>query len=250
MERLRAGLNGSEWVGWSYVFYPVTPGTSGRCQGGKERPARPPPASSHESHVLDNAPAAAREPPPPAPAPAPRCLRLRRPFPEEGAAARPGSCPSGWGARKLEGAGEPPPPPPPPPGPGGGGGDGDGGAATWANLPQGNEVSSRLPGGDGGGRIRPRLTQAGRGISPRSLQPSPPPPRNRRAAEGVARPPALPGGWCRSPGGVPAPTPGPASRNRPPRGGAEGRGGCHPMGSGRAAQRRAAEAAAEHAART
>lgn len=55
MERLRAGLNGSEWVGWSYVFYPVTPGTSGRCRGGKERPARPPPASSHESHVLDNA---------------------------------------------------------------------------------------------------------------------------------------------------------------------------------------------------
>lgn len=80
MERLRAGLNGSEWVGWSYVFYPVTPGTSGRCRGGKERPARPPPASSHESHVLDNAPAAAREPPPPAPAP--RCLWL--PFPEEG----------------------------------------------------------------------------------------------------------------------------------------------------------------------
>ena len=69
MERLRAGLNGSEWVGWSYVFYPVTPGTSGRCRGGKERPARPPPASSHESHVLDNAPAAAREPPPPSSGP-------------------------------------------------------------------------------------------------------------------------------------------------------------------------------------
>lgn len=44
---------------------------------------------------------------------------------------------------------------------------------TWANLPQGNEVSSRLLGGDGGGRIRPRLTQAGRGISPRApAQPS------------------------------------------------------------------------------
>lgn len=103
MERLRAGLNGSEWVGWSYVFYPVTPGTSGHCRGGKERPARPPPASSHESHVLDNAPAAAREPPPPAPAP--RCLRLRPPFPEEGVAAQPGSCPVGWGARKLKGTG-------------------------------------------------------------------------------------------------------------------------------------------------
>lgn len=102
MERLRAGLNGNEWVGWSYVFYPVTPGTSGRCRGGKERPARPPPASSHESHVLDDAPAAAREPPPPPPAP--RCLRL--PFPEEGVAAQTGSCPAGWGARKLEGAGE------------------------------------------------------------------------------------------------------------------------------------------------
>lgn len=65
-ERLRAGLNGSEWVGRSYVFYPVTPSTSGRCRGGKERPARPPPASSHESHVLDNALAAAKCPPLPA----------------------------------------------------------------------------------------------------------------------------------------------------------------------------------------
>lgn len=63
-ERLRAGLNGSEWVGRSYVFYPVTPSTSGRCRGGKERPARPPPASSHEPHVLDNALAAAKCPPP------------------------------------------------------------------------------------------------------------------------------------------------------------------------------------------
>ena len=63
-ERLRAGLNGSEWVGRSYVFYPVTPSTSGRCRGGKERPARPPPASSHEPHVLDNARAAAKCPPP------------------------------------------------------------------------------------------------------------------------------------------------------------------------------------------
>lgn len=79
-ERLRAGLNGSEWVGRSYVFYPVTPSTSGRCRGGKERPARPPPASSHESHVLDNAQAAAKCPPPPGP----RCLRLRPPFPERG----------------------------------------------------------------------------------------------------------------------------------------------------------------------
>lgn len=52
-------------MGRSYVFYPVTPSTSGRCRGGKERPARPPPASSHESHVLDNALAAAKCPPPP-----------------------------------------------------------------------------------------------------------------------------------------------------------------------------------------
>lgn len=84
MERLRAGLNGSEWVGWSYVFYPVTPGTSGRCQGGKERPARPPPASSHESHVLDNAPAAAREPPPPTPSPGPQVSAAAAAFPRRG----------------------------------------------------------------------------------------------------------------------------------------------------------------------
>lgn len=171
-------------------------------------------------------------PHPPPPAPAPRCLRLRLPFPEEGVAARPGSCPTGWGARKLEGAGEPL-------GPGGG-------LVTWANLPQGNEVSSRLLGGNGGGRIRPRLTQAGRGISPRSLQPNPlpPPPPGRLRGTGAQR--------RESPGpppptqrlvflSVPASPPPPlsrASRNCPPWGGAEGRGGCHPMGSGLAAKRR------------
>lgn len=41
MERLRAGLNGSEWVGWSYVFYPVTPGTSGTGEGRSDLPALP-----------------------------------------------------------------------------------------------------------------------------------------------------------------------------------------------------------------
>lgn len=100
-ERLRAGLNGSEWVGRSYVFYPVTPSTSGRCRGGKERPARPPPASSHESHVLDNAQAAAKCPPPRAPGVC-GCGLLS---PKEGVAAQPESCPAGWGARKLEGTG-------------------------------------------------------------------------------------------------------------------------------------------------
>lgn len=159
MERLRAGLNGSQWVGWSYVFYPVTPGTSGRCRGGKERPARPPPASSHESHVLDNALVAVREPPPPVPAP--RCLRLRPPFPERGGGSAARVRPSWVGGAEA----------------GGNRGAGEGGElVTWANLPQGNEVSSRLLGGNGGGRIRPRLTQAGRGISPRSLQPNPLPP--------------------------------------------------------------------------
>lgn len=157
------------------------------------------------------------------PAPAPRCLRL--PFPEEGVAARPGSCPAGWGARKLEGPGEP------------GGGGREGRLVTWANLPQGNEVSSRLLGGNGGGRIRPPLTQAGRGISPRSLQPNPfpPPParsarRNQRSAEGVARPPCLPQGlgFLSVPASLPPPS-SPESRNRPTWGGAEGRGGCHPM---------------------
>lgn len=117
---------------------------------------------------------------------------------------------------------------------------------TWANLPQGNEVSSRLLGGNGGGRIRPPLTQAGRGISPRSLQPNPfpPPParsarRNQRSAEGVARPPCLPQGlgFLSVPASLPPPS-SPESRNRPTWGGAEGRGGCHPMGSGLAAKRR------------
>lgn len=90
--------------------------------------------------------------------------------PKEGVAAQPESCPAGWGARKLEGTG-------------------GGGLVTWANLPQGNEVSSRLLGGNGGGRIRPRLTQAGRGISPRSLQPSPlpPPPPGPLLGTGVQR---------------------------------------------------------------
>lgn len=70
---------------------------------------------------------------------------------------------------------------------------------TWANLPQGNEVSSRLLGGNGGGRIRPRLTQAGRGISPRSLQPNPLPPP----------PPSPLGGTGAQLGSRPAPLPSP-----------------------------------------
>lgn len=127
-----------------------------------------------------------------------------------------------------------------------GGGCREGRLVTWANLPQGNEVSSRLLGGNGGGRIRPPLTQAGRGISPRSLQPNPfpPPParsarRNQRSAEGVARPPCLPQGlgFLSVPASLPPPS-SPESRNRPTWGGAEGRGGCHPMGSGLAAKRR------------
>ncbi|CAO2606078.1 hypothetical protein LEMLEM_LOCUS12736, partial [Lemmus lemmus] len=115
-ERLRAGLNGSEWVGRSYVFYPVTPSTSGRCRGGKERPARPPPASSHESHVLDNAQAAAKCPPP---FPGPRCLRLRPPFPERGGGSAARVLPSWVGGTEA--------------------GRNGGGLVTWANLPQGNE---------------------------------------------------------------------------------------------------------------
>lgn len=180
-ERLRAGLNGSEWVGRSYVFYPVTPSTSGRCRGGKERPARPPPASSHEPHVLDNALAAAKCPPPPNLGP-PGVCGCGLLSPKEGVAAQPESCPAGWGARKLEGTGELE-----------GGGEE---LVTWANLPQGNEVSSRLLGGNGGGRIPPASDSSReRNIplvapaQPSSSSPAWPAPRNRCAAEGVVGPP-------------------------------------------------------------
>lgn len=101
---------------------------------------------------------------------------------------------------------------------------------TWANLPQGNEVSSRLLGGNGGGRIRPRLTQAGRGISPRSLQPNPlPPPPPARPLGGTSAqqrespgPPAFPRGWGFFPRRLPcphpsAPSPGIARRGEGPR---------------------------------
>lgn len=116
---------------------------------------------------------------------------------------------------------------------------------TWANLPQGNEVSSRLLGGNGGGRIRPRLTQAGRGISPCSLQPNPlpPPPPGRLAGTGAQRrespsPLPSPEAGVSFRAGFPAPSPPPGVQELPAWGGAEGRGGCHPMGSGRAAKRR------------
>lgn len=165
----------------------------------------------------------------PTPSPGPQVSAVQLPFPEEGVAAWPRSCPAGRGARKLEG--EPV-----------GGGEA---VVTWANLPQGNEVSSRLLGGDGGGRIRPRLTQAGRGISPRSLQPGPlpppPPGRSREPARsrGSRPAPCLPQrpGFLSVPASLP-PLRRPASRNCPPWGGAEGRGGCHPMGSRLAAKRR------------
>lgn len=164
----------------------------------------------------------------PTPSPGPQVSAVQLPFPEEGVAAWPRSCPAGRGARKLEG--EP---------------VGGEVVVTWANLPQGNEVSSRLLGGDGGGRIRPRLTQAGRGISPRSLQPGPlpppPPGRSREPARsrGSRPAPCLPQrpGFLSVPASLP-PLRRPASRNCPPWGGAGGRGGCHPMGSRLAAKRR------------
>lgn len=160
--------------------------------------------------------------------------------PKEGVAAQPESCPAGWGARKLEGTG---------------------GLVTWANLPQGNEVSSRLLGGNGGGWIRPRLTQAGRGISPRSLQPSPlpPPPPGPLLGTGVQRRESSFPSWPSPEAGVsfrprfPAPPPqalSPVSRNCPPWGGTEGGADVTPWEAGRRPGARAAEAAAEHAART
>lgn len=235
MERLRAGLNGSEWVGWSYVFYPVTPGTSGRCRGGKERPARPPPPSSHESHVLDNALAAARGPRP-HPGRAPRCLRCGCLSPKRGwqrslGPAQPGGA-GRWGGGAEAGRGA------------------RGWAVTWANLPQGNEVSSRLLGGTGEDGSAKRLTQAWRGISPRSLQPSPLPPPPP-AAEGVAGPPAFPRGRGFFPSRLPrphpaAPRPGIAGRGEGPRGGAD----VTPWEAGGRPGAGAAEAAGGHAART
>lgn len=239
-------------MGRSYVFYPVTPSTSGRCRGGKERPARPPPTSSHESHVLDNAPAAAKSPPPP-PNLGPQVSAAAASFPRKrGWQRSPGSCPAGWGARKLEGTGE-----------------WEGGLVTWANLPQGNEVSSRLLGGNGGGRIRPRLSQAGRGISPRSLQPSPlppPPPGPLLGTGAQRRESAAPLALLQRlgflsvlasqspspapPPGTPPPSSASVSRNCPPWGGTEGGADVTPWEAGRRPGAGAAEAAAEHAART
>lgn len=67
---------------------------------------------------------------------------------------------------------------------------------TWANLPQGNEVSSRLLGGNGGGRIPPASDSSReRNIplvapaQPSSSSPAWPAPRNRCSAEGVVGPP-------------------------------------------------------------
>lgn len=125
----------------------------------------------------------------------------------------------------------------------GGGGE----LVTWANLPQGNEVSSRLLGGNGGGRIRPRLTQAGRGISPRSLQPSPlpPPPPGPLLGTGAQRRESSSPSWPSPEAGVsfrprfPAPPSSarPSVQELPALGRDRGRGGCHPMGSGQAARR-------------
>lgn len=210
MERLRAGLNGSEWVGWSYVFHPVTPGTSGRCRGGKERPARPPPPPSRESHESAGA---RRRPGSPLPR-GPQVSAAAASFPRSGGRRRGGLRPRGGGRARGEGP------------------------ATWANLPQGNEVSSRLLGGAGGGRIRPRLTQAGRGISPvraAAARPSSSSPGRRAGSRPAPCPPPRPG-----PLSEPRPCPhgpGPCVQESPASGRDRGRGGCHPMGSGRAARR-------------
>lgn len=108
---------------------------------------------------------------------------------------------------------------------------------TWANLPQGNEVSSRLLGGNGGGRIRPRLTQAGRGISPRSLQPNPlpPPPPGRLRGTGAQRrespgPPASPEAGVSFRPGFPAPTPQSGVQELPAVGRGRGAGRMSPHG--------------------
>lgn len=144
--------------------------------------------------------------------------------PKEGVAARPGSCPAGWGARKLEGTGERL------------GGSGWGELVTWANLPQGNEVSSRPLGGNGGGRIRPRLTQAGRGISPRSLQPSPLPPpppgplRGAGAQRRIAGPLPSPEAGVSFCPGFPAPTAQPRVQESPASGRGRGAGRMSPHG--------------------
>lgn len=124
-----------------------------------------------------------------------------------------------------------------------------GGLVTWANLPQGNEVSSRLQGGNGGGRIPPASDSSWeRNIplvapaQPSSSSPAWPAPRNRCAAEGVVGPP-----WPSPEAGVsfrpgfPAPPPprklSLSVQELPALGRDRGRGGCHPMGSGLVARR-------------
>lgn len=147
---------------------------------------------------------------PPSKPRAPRCLRLRPPFPERGGGSAARVLPSwvgGTEAGRNRGAG----------------GWGEE-LVTWANLPQGNEVSSRLLGGNGGGRIPPASDSSReRNIplvapaQPSSSSPAWPAPRNRCAAEGVVCPP-----WPSPEAGVsfrlgfPAPQPPPNSQPQCP----------------------------------
>ena len=120
---------------------------------------------------------------------------------------------------------------------------------TWANLPQGNEVSSRLPGGNWG-RTDPPASDSSRERNIPSLAPAQPSsssssPRAARSEEparsGGSRPPPLPspeaGVSFRA--GFPAPTPRPRVQESPAMG--RGRGGAgrmspHGKRAGRQAQ--------------
>lgn len=144
--------------------------------------------------------------------------------PKRGVAGQSGSCVAGRGARKLEGAREP-------------GRWGGGRLVTWANLPQGNEVSSRLLGGNWG-RTDPPASDSSRERNIPSLAPAQPSsssssPRAARLEEpahsGGSRPAPLPspeaGVSFRA--GFPAPTPRPRVQESPAVG--RGRGGAGRM---------------------